>query len=550
MRSSLRAPRAGTLLVWAPVLCAALYAGAVLANLHTLLAAVYVDSDAALAPVLGQAIGHIPAGSFVSLGNHAWYEEWLFLTATRSLPSHLLLWELAPLAWSLAGLALLLAGARRALGASAALLCAAALVCVGPFGRFCFLAINWHSLTAVHTALLATALVWLAPRIESLAFGRLLAAAAALGLVDAVALASDSLFLVWAILPAAVAAVLLERGLGAAARRRLLAFLLVSLAVALVGALLLAGVMRHAGITARALPITTVGPAELPHNLEVLVESFTFIAGGKLSIAGGFPGIGQLASAVLALAALAFALLEGVSALRPARAQAVAPRQLAFGAFWACSLLASIVVFVFTNAPKDALSGRYLLAAYIATAALLGLAVSRRPAARRPVAVAVCVFAALATYQLIRRPFVAMSRPDVRVHLPGPGTATALARFAAREHVGFGYGNYWDAEDLTWGTGFRVWIRPVRPCRAGGDALCYPQLGDVSSWYRPRPHMRSLLLVDRPGVSYDVITAADPALGRPLAEQRVGYLDAYVYPYDIASRLKRPPCDFSWAHPC
>ena len=92
---------------WLPALCAAGYAAAVILNFHAIITSVYVNSDAALAPVLGQAAAHLPAGTYISLGNHAWYEEWLFLLATRSLPSHRGLWELAPALWSLCGVLLL-----------------------------------------------------------------------------------------------------------------------------------------------------------------------------------------------------------------------------------------------------------------------------------------------------------------------------------------------------------------------------------------------------------------------------------------------------------
>jgi len=80
--------------------------------------------------------------------------------------------------------------------------------------------------------------------------------------------------------------------------------------------------------------------------------------------------------------------------------------------------------------------------------------------------------------------------------------------------------------------------------------LCYPQLGMISSWYRPRPGIRSLLIVDSLGTSFNGILAADPALGAPVARRRIGPLSVLVYPYDIASRIGPPRCRFSWAHPC
>jgi hypothetical protein len=223
---------------------------------------------------------------------------------------------------------------------------------------------------------------------------------------------------------------------------------------------------------------------------------------------------------------------------------------LAYVAFWAMSLIATSLVFLLTDAPRDALAGRYLLAGYIAIAALLPLVAARGPRARALLTAGVCAFAAIAAFQLIRRPFVVIASPEVSVRFPGPGTAAALARFARQERVTRGYGGYWDAEQLTWGTSFSLLVRPVRVCSARSHSLCYPQLGMISSWYTPEPNARSLLVVDSLGTSYNGVLAPDPALGRPLASRTLGYITAYVYSYDIAARLRRPRCNFSWAHPC
>jgi len=537
-------------LPWLALVPALVYAVALLVNFHELITAVYVNSDAALAPVLGQGIGHAAAGSYVSLGNHAWYEEWLFLLATRSLPGYRQLWEIAPLLWSGAGLGLMLWAARAALGAWSATLTGAALLCVGAFGRFCFLAINWHSLSLVHTALMAAVLVWLVPRVGTLATRKLVAIALLLGLVSALPTASDSLFPFWALLPSVAAAAAAATRLAPAARLRLALFSGVTLFVAIAGALALAAVMHSAGVTSRALPVA-FAPHRLLHNLELFGESFAFIAGGRLGSPGaGARGVLVWISGALALLAL-LAVLDQLRRLLvgPARRARMSDAELAYVAFWGCALLATSAVYLLTDAPKDALSGRYLLGAYAATAALLPLAARRHTRARQLLTGAVCAFAAIAAFQLIDRPFVVISSPQVQVRFPGPSTAAALARFAGQERVRHGYGGYWDAEELTWSSDFAVPIRPVRVCRSGTHALCYPQLGMISSWYTPTAG-RSLLVVDSPGTSYDGVLAPDPALGRPEAARRIGYITAYVYPYDIAARLARPRCGFSWARPC
>jgi hypothetical protein len=538
---------------WLPVACAAVYATAVAVDFHDVITSVYVSSDAALAPVLGEAIGHIPAGSFISLGNHAWYEEWLFLLITRGLPAHRSVWEVAPALWSLAGVALLLWAARMALGTGAALLSGAALLCVGAFGRFCFLAINWHSLSLVHTILLLGASVWLLGRLGAISWPHLVLAALGLGLLSALPTGSDSLFPFWALVPLLAAAVAVAGRLSPRARGRLIVFTAIVLAVAVAGGLVLASVMRDSGITSRALPVGLVAPEMLADNLGLLARSYAFLGGGRLDGPGtsGFHGLLAALSAALVLIALALVLAELVRlALARASLRRMSIERLFYVAFWGSSLLVTSLVFVFSDAPKDVLSARYLLAGYAAVAALLGLVAARGGRARSLVTAAVCAFALIAAYQVIARPFEVITSPEVVVRFPGPRTAGELVRFAAAQHVTRAYGGYWDAEELTWATDFAVAVRPVRVCTSRSHSLCYPQLGMVSSWYRPVGGARSLLIVDSLGTSFNGILAPDPALGRPLASRRLGLIEAYVYPYDIAARIRAPRCGFTWAHPC
>jgi hypothetical protein len=549
---------------WLPAACAAIYFGAFLVSFHDIIASVYINSDAAVAPVLGQAIGHIPAGAYASLGNHAWYEEWLFLLATRGWSAHLRLWELAPALWSLFGLGIFVWTARGALGAWSAALAGAALVCVGAFGRFCFLAIEWHSLSLVHTILLVAASVWLVPRLGSMSWRRVVAVAAGLGILSALPTASDSLFLPWALIPFVVMAAAMVPRLSPAARARLVVFSAIVVCLAAVGAQALASIMRHHGIASRSLPVALVSLNMIGHNLELLGESYAYLAGGRIvGPSLQLQNLLVLASAILVLVGILLVLDQ---ARRIARSRAIrdamTDRELAYVTFWTTSLVATSLVFVFTDAPRDAQSGRYLLAGYAATAALLPVVASRSPRARSLITAGVCVFALIAAYQLIRRPFVVI-RPDASVTIPTSSTATALASFARQEGVSYGYAGYWDAEALTWATDFKVLVRPVRVCSSRSLALCYPQLGMVSSWYSPKPRTRTLLVVDAAGPSlanrprgrlrarsHTVLLAPDPALGKPLVARRLGQIEVYVYPYDIASRLASPDCNFAWAHPC
>ncbi len=536
---------------WPAALCAAAYAVAVIANFHAIISSVYVNSDAALAPVLAQAAGHLPAGSYISLGNHAWYEEWLLLSATRSLSFHRGLWEAAPAIWSLLGVALLAWSAGRAFDGWSASITGASLLCVGAFGRFSFMAVNWHSLSLVHTILLGAVLVWIAGRIERLRRAPLLALAITVGALGALPAASDALFPFWALIPLLGASAAVGARASHAARRRLVLFTATVLALTVGGALILAAVMRHSGITARALPVGLVAVGGLGHNVVLLTRSLAFLGGGRLRAPGsGAQGVLTFASGALVLLGLVVVVAALVRVcVRGGLRSEMSPARVAHVWFWSLSLLCTVLVFVLTDAPKDALSGRYLLAAYAAIAALLPLAATGRRS-RGLLTAGVCLYALIATYQVIHRPFTVITSPEVAVRLPGPRTAAELARFARSQNVSVGYGGYWDAEELTWATHFAVPVRPVRVCSNVTHTLCYPQLGMISSWYRPHPSIRSLLIVDSHGTSFNGILAADPQLGAPVAARWIGPIEVLVYPYDIASRIRVPRCDFSWAHPC
>ena len=116
-------------LLWAtPALLALIYGLVVLGEFRSIIAQIYEDSDAAVAAVVGHLAGSAPAGARIVLGNHPWYEEYLFLRLTSGLPEYRQLWEVAPMLWSLLGLAVLGWSAWRALGRFAAMITVSALL--------------------------------------------------------------------------------------------------------------------------------------------------------------------------------------------------------------------------------------------------------------------------------------------------------------------------------------------------------------------------------------------------------------------------------------
>lgn len=519
------------------MLLVAIYLIAMVVDFHSIITGINLDGDVVVAPVMAKLLGQAPAGSQVILGNHPYYEEFLFMRATAGLPFYRGLWEVAPMLWSILGFVVLGWSVRRVFGALDAVLVVTALVCVSTLGRFSFFSLDWHSATVVHTILVAAALTWLAPRAANIGWGRLTAVALVLGLINALPVASDVLFPVWALGPAVIAAgVVAWRGRGRI-RVTLPAFAVLSGVVAVVAGLVLKHVLRADGILASPFPLTFAPIASLVNNAELLLEGWMGLGGGAFfGMQIHVLGVVTLVTGVLVLAALGSALTRSRAVLRAA-ATATAVREplpepaaarLAYVAFWAASLVLQALVFVGSSAPVDILSSRYVLAGYVAIAALLPLAAIRTPSWRIAVTAAVCLFALSQIYQLVRQPFAPGNT------FPTPAQAAQLERFAHAEGVRYGYSGYWDAADVTWLSHFRLRVFPVAPGACGAAHLCPFPAVQINTWYTPRPGIRSLLLADpsQPG-----LPAIVPGLGKPLAETHIGALTAAVYPFDIAARL-------------
>ena len=521
-----------------PALFALAYVAAVTVDFGAIIHAIYSDSDTAIAPVIGHLMGSAAPGSRVVLGNHAWYEEYLFLRLTSGLPAYRQLWEIAPLLWSLAGVALLGWTAARALDGRAALIVVSALICIGAFGRLSFFTFDWHGLTAVHTIVVGAAAVWLAERGGRISWAGVLALALAIGLLGSLPASGDLLFLAWALLPLLLTAVALAWRAPAAAGARMVVFALVVSAIALAGGAVLASTLRAHGVTSLPFGYSLVSADRLVHNFVLLFQGYANVAGGDFFGAHVQPAsVAMLISGLLVLAALAAVLATvrvwvAQAGPRPDGGDPQVGARFAYVCFWTTCLLVTSAVFVLTSVPFNAASARYILGGYVAIAALVGLVAIRSPGWRVAVTAAVSLFALSATYQVLREPQAnATGAPEMR-------DFHALERFAAAHHAGYGYASYWNAAELTWTTAFRLALYPVQEC-APNHTLC-PHPINISSWYRARPHTNSLLIVD-PNLPELPIRGLDAQFGQPSATATIAGVRVYVFPYDLASRLAATP---------
>jgi len=307
--------------------------------------------------------------------------------------------------------------------------------------------------------------------------------------------------------------------------------------IALVGGAVLHHAMVRNGWTSLPFRVSFVSTSSLVHNVVLLLQAYTNLAGGNFfGTPVKFANSVTLASGLLFMAAfvcLPFELYRRAKRSPPAPVSLdpASARRVAYATFWATSLAITTAAFVLSSVPVDANSARFLLAGYVGVGALLPLLAMRGRRWLVSVTSGVCLFAIIASFQVIRNPF------QPQLNFPTPQQAQALARFAKAEGVTHGYAGYWDAADLSWMSGFKVRVYPVSRCTPRQLVICPYNIG-ISSWYTPRRGARSMLIIDH-GIQLPLLSAPDPTDGAPTATTTIGDLTVYVYPFDIASKFNQ-----------
>lgn len=302
--------------------------------------------------------------------------------------------------------------------------------------------------------------------------------------------------------------------------------------------LMLAHVAQGQHVVHAPFPIEFVSSEALVASLQNLIAAFVALGGGDFfgaSASGGnlfifIVGVLVLAALVATLSLLWCWCRSPASKAGPMRAESLqtGSREL-FVAFWGSSLVLVLGACALTSASDMASDTRYLIGAWVALAALVG--VFSTPLARVTVIAAVAVFGVLN----IRSELSAGVQPAGPA--PALTVAGAIEHFAAANGASVGYSGYWDASPVTWETHLRTKLYPIQACDVP-NGWCQPFGIQISSWYVPRPHIRTFLLTDtRPGVLLSV-TAPPASFGKPIAAESVSEgLTVYIYDHDIAAEL-------------
>ncbi len=536
------APPARRLWPWVPVLFGVVYALLLLTSLRSVVQSIYRSADSSSALTIGQAYPDRPAGSIVTLGNFPWYSTLWFEQLTRGLPAHREIWQVAPWMFSLAGVGMVAWSTVRAAGRWAGTMAGLALACAAP--PLLTYQFSWsvHAWTFFHVCLLGFFLV-----LWAIHGGRLggsvlhLAGCAFLAAATAVGLASDTLLTPAGLAPFLVAGLALAVMLPAPAGRRIGASALGVSVVSAVGASIIGHAMRADGVHTYPFDLFFAPWNRIVPNARLSAQSLAFLFNGD------FGGEKVAAKSVLTFAC-ALAILGGAlwAALhlrdwgRAIRASiqertraglADDPARTAHVAFWGLAGTIMLVAFILSTTPVDRTTSRYIITAGYAIAALLPVAAVRRGGWARPaVVIGLCVILTGSVAALVRRDL-----QDTAAHFPGPALSGPLDRLAKEQGLRYGYAGYWDASPLTWQSDGTVEIYPVRGCPGTVSGLCPFQFHQISSWYSPKPGVRTFLLSD-PAQPLGAL-APSRALGPPELVRHIGAATVYVYGYDIASKF-------------
>lgn len=531
---------------WLPLPVGVAYLLLLLVKFNQIVAATYLNADAASAPVIGELFGGSPAHRQVFLGQMGWFSTLMFELATRSLPLHRQMWETAPYVMALASVALIAWATWRVAGRWAAVIAGVVILCAGPHTLGLLFSLNDHSTTWFSMALLAALLVFFeTPPAWLKVWSAALIAFVAGAIVGANA-ASDLVLLVAGLAPVLLAAGLVWALRPGRASASAWWWVLGTVGVAGMCDELTHAYMRHENVlTPPQYVHNAFAAAEaIPTNFKLWWQSLMVLGNGNFfGQTLGFSSALQLLCAVLTLVALALVLRFAWRALvasaprtrRDGKAQLGVPGTpregdsqsllIAWCAFWGSSAVLLSASFVFSSNPIDINSSRYLVGTIYAAAALLPLLAVRSSALRAAVTVGATIFALSGLVSLFTNEELSSGSASYSLY-------HQVEHYLDSQHLTMGYADYWDGAPIMWDTHFHIKAYPVQDCAPN---LCWSYLHMITSWYTtPHPRQRTFLIAD---AAQPVPAAPTANLGEATTVQQIGPVTVYVYPYDIASRM-------------
>jgi hypothetical protein len=501
------------MLRWVPLLAGTAYVATVAILGSELVEDNNWDSDASGTFTLAERLrgsGPVPV---------AHYGEWTTiwgLLATRALPAHADIWDASGYVLTVAA-ALLLAWATAQVGGRwAGVTAGATALVVGPFVLRSFLSVGGSHLTVpLGAVVLAAALVLFARTTSSLL-------PIGVGLVAGTNAASDPLLWIAGVVPFAAAGGLLARS---TKRKDIGVCVGATLAIAVVSAVVTEVVMRMLDFhVVEAASVGTDSLGDLPHNTLHLGRMIALLGGANYALPGPYPD--EPLRALVALLALVAVVAPLVLAFKTRVANSALR---AYACYWAVATVLLWLVFIVTPNATDLgpKSVNYLLTLAFAAGAGVGLLAATSHRAQLVVALGVAVVAAVNIAGIVR------GRAEVSGIRALADHATQLERVLEREGVTRGYAGFWNASNLSWQSGMKLLVAPIRNC---GVELCPYNVFTIRSWYAPTGS-HTFLLID-PTLH---VLRPPPFASRSYATHRFGPLTLYLFDYDIARHIRGAP---------
>jgi hypothetical protein len=530
-------------LLWLiPVAIGAIYVIVFVVDLPRNIAQMGWNSSVASAFVMPETLVRTGTGGFTAMGSTGqWVSLWFGLL-TAKLPLHRQIWGVAPtllfvataliVGWSVAKVASRQAAILAALIGLAASAPALTFL-MTPFA---------HNSAFPCMALLGAYLIWLANGHKRRQWISL-SVPPILGVIAGICLASDFLLTAIALIPLTLTAVL--AGLRRERRSRLLSLSALStVAVAIPVAKLTSTTMGSLGYQTLPTPVKIAALSELPARAKLLFLGLKQLFNGYLGTEGpgtlhselGFASDVVMSAALLALVVLGtrttarfiFSGLRRASAQgtsQPVRTSMQLPRSVHV-IYWFASAATACGAFWLAGEGATATHYSYYGTVVFSVAAVIPLALSCASPTRWLIPAGAAIFF---TGSLVG---LTSNYLDIASGLVSVGPK--ITKIARANGVQAGYSNWTDASGLTWGTHYRVTVRPVVECASPqAVTLCAGFQAYIPSWYTPRQR-RTFLLVEPNGVD---LSSPPAILGKPLAEYTVESMHMYIYSYDIASRF-------------
>jgi hypothetical protein len=211
------------------------------------------------------------------------------------------------------------------------------------------------------------------------------------------------------------------------------------------------------------------------------------------------------------------------------KARRAAPLLRAYACYWAVAVGLLGIIFVVTPNATDLgpKSVNYLLTLVPAGAVGIALIAGRSRRGQLVVALGVATIAAVNIAGVVGGRAEATGVVALRTY------NAPLVRLLEQKGVTRGFAGYWNAQNLSWQTGMRLVVAPIRNC---GTKLCPYNVFTIRSWYEPQGG-RTFLLLD-PTVH---AIHAPPFVSSAVETHHFGPLTVYLFDYDIARHIRLAP---------